>query len=111
MEYIIGGIVVLVLVIFFKVRTARAIARNNDPAQQELLGALVGAARGELSEAELDEVIRRVDVEAQTSPHGVSGETIHTRLAHAASMATVVGLDSSTAKRVKEIARAKAVSF
>lgn len=111
MEYIIGGAVVLIVVLILKVRIARTSMRNADPLQQQLLKALGDTVEGRISESELDRLIRKIGEEAEYSTHQVSGDTLHTRLAHAVSMAPMLYSDKQVLQGIKQLARQKSIEL
>ena len=111
MEYFIGGAVVLIVVLILKARVARTTMRNADPLQEKLLNALAATIEGRLSEDGLDEVIRQVGTDAEYSTHRVSGDSLHTRLAHAASMAPMVYSEKQMVDEIRKLAQRKSIEL
>ena len=110
MEYIIGGVIVLIVILVMNARAARTRVRNSDPLQQELLVALASRVSGQITDEDLDQIIQAVSDQALSSPHNV-GDTIQDRLVHAASMAPMHYADRNLVSAIRKLARNKYVKM
>jgi hypothetical protein len=105
MEYLIGAIVALLVVLFYMMRTAQLRALNNDPYQAELLDLFVKLATGDVNEHDFVDEMMRIGKTAMNSPHAVARDSLTKRIAHMSSMAPSRISDPTLLRRVTELAR------